>query len=259
MKITIYKIVPSFFIRHYYKPIQIECMGEGTEQDPLLIDKSNFQDFSNVLLIKNNDHFIHIRNLNGMGFIFEKSKNIVLRNCVLQWINMQFCSNIILTNCTLNWIYTSSCSYIFIKNNQFLKLCSIFDKCQDLTIEGSNFEDRVEFRNFHNNYIKNCYLGQIYNDLTSNNVFENCDIYETDMIKLLEIKLGIKDSDTWILLIVIPILILLMIWMFRRGIFNDIPYILFAFVFLIIIITLLIFYRQRELLKNKNRPPNIIK
>lgn len=261
MKLTIYKLIPSFISRFNINPIQIECEGEGTKEDPLVIDESNCQDFSNILLLlKNNNYFIHIRNLNGKSFIFNKSKNILIKNCVIEWINLEFCKNITITNCTFNWIYTSSCSSILIKHSQFLKLCTIFSNCEDLTIEHSNFEDRVEFRHFHNNYIKNCFFGQIYNNITSNNVFENCDIYGTDMIKLIERKSSIKNFDTWGFLLVILFLLFIMILEFRSGTTKNMSFlIIIAFSSVIIFITIVLFHNQKQLLKNKKRPPNIIK
>ena len=113
MKFTIYKFGRKVGPRI---PLEIECKGEGTKENPIIIEPLDEipRDFS-----------------------LQVSKyNLVLKGFTSRYIFLEQCQNIVIEGTELNRLRMVKCSKIVIKNLTCFHRLTLF-RCEDVTVENS--------------------------------------------------------------------------------------------------------------------------
>jgi hypothetical protein len=150
MKITIYqkRVFPNALT---WSGIEIECDGSGTNDDPLIIEPSEF--LPKVIYLRHNNLFIHLRNLEKRYISLYSCQNITLTNCRLKYLDVFHCDKIILKNLSINKLFRLSSS-------------------KDVLIEDSNIEKFILKRST-SNIIRNSSFRQIKKYRSQGNTIES--------------------------------------------------------------------------------------
>jgi len=148
LRVTIYKSYMHSRKRHSF---ELECQGKGTEDNPILISSESFP---NSFIILESNLFIYIKDCRFNQFSCSLSKNLVLENCILNYLELKSCSeikikkvqgkffNIIKSN---NCVFTD-CVYtkgfgIFKSNNNLIKNCDLKKKLIVKSSKGNLYEN----------------------------------------------------------------------------------------------------------------------
>ena len=113
MKITLYKSAPKVGFKI---PLEIECKGDGTEENPVILESSKRipRDFS-----------------------LQGSKcHLILRDLVSRYIFLDQCQNIVIEELVLDRLRMVKCSKIVIKDLTCYRRLTLF-RCEDIYIESS--------------------------------------------------------------------------------------------------------------------------
>ena len=151
MKITIYN--------YGYKPgqkisLEIECKGEGTKENPLIIEPSD----------KIPKNFI----VRGYKY------NLVLKGFKLRYILVENCQNITIEDTELTRLRMDHCSKIAIRNFTCFSRLTLY-RCEDVTIETS-FIAQLRLFKASDNSITNNYIIRLMEIGSKNNGMELNDI-----------------------------------------------------------------------------------
>ena len=235
MKITVYKKIYGF--RSVSKePIEIDCNGEGTEKNPAILEPT--ESLPDILCIIDSNIFLKFTKCKIKTLEFTNSEHISIENCSIKSMRAFHCVDISL-------------------KDSIIENSSWFHHCQKFNMERCRFEDKLEIVDFHNCYMKNCYFERIKNSLSSNNIFENCDLDEKDMINLISKTSGLKNAETFLYLSMLVILFFSIMYGFF---WTSIPlFFLYSLIFIFILLILVLFKQQLKIKNNKSQPPNIIK
>lgn len=147
MKITIYN--------YGYKPgqkisLEIECKGEGTKENPIIIEPSDKI---------------------PKKFIVRVSKyHLVLKGFTSRYIFLEQCKNIVIEDTELNCLRMIHCSNIIIKNLTCFSRLALF-RCEDVTIENS-FIGRLRLFNSSDSSIVKSYIIRLMDIGSKNNNME---------------------------------------------------------------------------------------
>lgn len=192
MKYLIFKKKVTFnFI--YFKEIEIECKGEGTKADPVIIEPSEL--IPNDFYVRNSDLFTHIKNFNNFA------------------ISLSSCQNVTVKNCQTKYLSIVNCSDISIDNLSVLKKFKLWSS-QNVLMEDSNIN---KLKLYHANYnlAKNCTINRIMQKESKENTFESIRTQNNQSVKLTTShftnilnKLKLKPLIFLIFLTIITIIIL---------------------------------------------------
>ncbi|MFW9876035.1 MAG: hypothetical protein ACFFG0_23275 [Candidatus Thorarchaeota archaeon] len=141
-----------------------DCRGSGTENDPVVIDGS-IPLPREFLEIIDSEIFLLITNRNIKKLRITVSKNVIIKDCSIDWLWLSGCSDIKLVN-------VKSPSVV-------LEMCHncILDDC----------EIRLHLFNSTHNLIKNCTIDFLESNLylrSKDNIFENNNIHDKYLAKI---------------------------------------------------------------------------
>lgn len=169
MKFNIYR-TPKYSEKNNI--IELNCEGNGTENDPLIIDE--FVPLPKSFEINDSEIFIHITNHTLSNLKISISKNITIDNCYIEWFELNSCAHI--------------------KISKASSVLMGIGMCNNCTLDGCIIWGTLSITNSSHNVIKNCDVHQrlIYNIFNQCrvNIFEGLDIPERDTDKILQ------DSST---------------------------------------------------------------
>ena len=151
MKITLYKSARNVGFRI---PIEIECKGDGTEENPIILEPSEKipRDFS-----------------------LQVSKyHLVLMGFTSRYIFLEQCQNIVIEGTELNRLRMVKCSKIVIKNLTCYHRLTLF-RCEDVTVENS-FIGRLRLFQSSDTSIVNNFIIRLMYIGSKNNTLEHSDI-----------------------------------------------------------------------------------
>ncbi len=223
MKFTIYRNY-NFGRLLLTEDIDIECEGEGTEEDPLIIIPS--EKIPTNFFLKNSKIRVILKNFN--------THNISLISCL----------NVTIEKCKLNKFFILESHDIEIKSTSchYLKIL----KSSYINIENSFFE-RVKVKNSINKILlRDCTINRIKRNHFNNIQFDKCKILNPYSFK--SINFLLKDNKRAILIVAVITIIIIV------GVILA----LYNFVLLLIFIPVLIFIKwyfsfkeEREVRKRK--------
>jgi len=158
MKITIYNIG--------YKPgqklrFEIECKGEGTKENPLIIEPSDKIP----------------KNFMVRGY----KSNLVLKGFKSRYILVEDCQNTFIEDTELNRLRMERCSNIVIRNFTCFSKLTLY-RCEDVTIE-SSFIARLKLFKSSDNSITNNFIIRLKEIGSKNNDLELNDIKKVQTSK----------------------------------------------------------------------------
>jgi len=193
MKIRIYK--KNFMLKSFYfKEIELECKGAGTEEDPAIIDPS-IASLPKDFYIRNNSYYIHII------------------NCKNHLVSLKNCMNITIEDCNVEICILDKCLNIKIINNTITNSLKLY-YCRDIIIERSNIR-KLSMYYSRSNIFKICTIDHIVYKFSRNNVYEANTIPEKQLLKLNKSSL-LEFVEKWgfeytvpLMVIFIPIALLL--------------------------------------------------
>jgi len=151
MKITLYKSAPKVGFKI---PLEIECKGDGTEENPIILEPSKKipRDFS----------------LQGTKYY------LILRGFVSRYIFLEQCQNIVIEGTELNRLRMVKCSKIVIKNLTCYHRLTLF-RCEDVTVENS-FIGRLRLFQSSDTSIVNNFIIRLMDIGSKNNKLELNDV-----------------------------------------------------------------------------------
>jgi hypothetical protein len=229
MKITIYrkKVTPNALS---FYGIEIECIGTGTMEDPVVIEPA--ETIPESIYLRDYSLFIQIRNLDK------------------RYISLNRCQNITLKDCRLKYFDVFNSSNIKVENLSVTKLFRLFYS-RDMLIEDSRI-GKIKLKQSSSNTFKNCSFNKIKKILSNDNDFELITILGKQVSKDEERRF--KDfAYKWNLTSLIYAIVLYVILFFFVPYILDfdvpIPFLIGSGVIFIFWYILAIIMRRRKLVK----------
>jgi len=135
----------------YQKAINEKWIGNGTSEEPFIIESSH--SFSDSSVIKNT------------------SLHILIRNCEFNLLSLRKCKNFKFERCEFEVLGLSKCSEMSVKNCSFKHSLEIRFG-HNLQIQNSHIPFLI-FSMCYENYFKTCTIAKIFNYFSRANIFEN--------------------------------------------------------------------------------------
>ncbi|MFX1281350.1 MAG: hypothetical protein ACFFA3_18525 [Promethearchaeota archaeon] len=150
--------------------LELECKGNGTKEDPFIINPST--NLPEYFEINESEDYILISNCSVSTLKISISKNITLKDCYVDWLEVSGCRNILITD-VISGLLALVMSH----------------KC---TLYGCEIERELCISNSSNNLIKNCIVKQ----RLDYNLFERCsdNRFEDNIIPEKHLSKISKDS-----------------------------------------------------------------
>lgn len=150
MNLYVYKLKATWN-RVSYEEILLDCVGSGNEEDPAIIEPSEY--------------------LPDSFSIFNSNTFINIRNCIKRFIGFKLSQNISLKDCKINNCLVDNSSKINIKNviiDNYLKVHS----SDHIYITDSNIK-KLKLKQASSNIIKNCNIQKIKEIKGFSNTFQD--------------------------------------------------------------------------------------
>ena len=210
------------------RTIELDCEGDGTKDNPIIIEPS--EQLPNIFIIHRSNLYVKIRNCEN-SILLNEVQNITIENCKSRWILVMVSSNVTLKDCQIR---------------KFLRLRS----CSNVTVEDCKIT-KIQFYDSSKNIIRNCIISkEIELSESEDNIIQN-NIY-SDIMFDKRIRKKTKNRSLK------PLNFTYLYWIIISIIFIIIVSIWFDLVLLVIfssiLITVLIFeILLRKSLKKKLR------
>ena len=225
------------FLVHYHhisfnavqqRTIELDCEGDGTKDNPIIIEPS--EQLPNLFMIHRSNLYVKIRNCEN-SIHLNVVQNITIENCNSRSILVLVSSNVTLKDCQIR---------------KFLRLRS----CSNVTVEDCKIT-KIQFYDSSKNIIRNCViskeieLSESEDNIIQNNIYS--DIMFEKRIRKKTKNRSLKPLNStypyWIIITIIFIIIVL-IW------FDLVLLVIFSS---ILITALILEIRRRKFLKKKLR------
>jgi hypothetical protein len=218
MKITIF--IPTYIFKSsYLRETEIECVGTGDENDPVIIEPSENLPLSFV--VRNSSLFIVIRNVDIYNISLRMSRNIVVKDCKL-------------TNSHL-----ANCSTIEYRNTIITKFMPIYN-CNNIQVKDCKI-GKLKFYQSNSNVIKNCTIAKIKTTRSNDNIFESISLPEAQLNKLEKTRFGeVADRIKLKSLVVSLIIFFLVVILLPKLAFNT--YMELPLIFILLGVFVFLFY-----------------
>ena len=144
--------------------VELELDGNGTREDPLIIDKKSVENLSYIEIFES-DYFVVIRNLNFTGDKYNRT-----------WFSLHYSQNITIENCEFDDLFLHSCSEVSIINCKCQRIT--FDECHDNKVERTSISIELYLFKSNKNLIKSCKIRKVINPykFSKENIFDNNEI-----------------------------------------------------------------------------------
>lgn len=133
------------------RTIELDCEGDGTKDNPIIIEPSG--QLPNIFIIHRSNLYVKIRNCENSILLLEV-QNITIENCKSRWILVMLSSNVTLKDCQIR---------------KFLRLRS----CSNVTVEDCKIT-KIQFYDSSKNIIRNCIISkEIELSESEDNIIQN--------------------------------------------------------------------------------------